>query len=103
MNFAIGASGINSSISGTGTATYNGDFISILRAASTLATIGPLQPGQTFGETFTVAGFDDAGSVFGSDVHGVLYRFSKTQEVEGHGDLLFRQRAAEDHQIWTSR
>lgn len=60
LNFVIGSSGVNNSISGTGTATFDGDFMFDLTGAST--TVGDSwtiasAADQSFGSTFTVAGF----------------------------------------------
>ncbi len=64
MNFVIGLSGVNNSISGTGTLKANGDFKFDLTGAST--TLGDMWKiasvtSQTFGDTFTVVGFTDIG------------------------------------------
>jgi hypothetical protein len=60
MNFVIGASGVNNKISGTGTATFEGDFNFNLTGAGikvgnswTIASVTT----QTFATTFTVVGF----------------------------------------------
>jgi hypothetical protein len=65
LNFVIGASNVNNSISGTGAATtFNGRFVFDLSGASTntgdrwnIASAS----GQTFGSTFTVDGFVRTG------------------------------------------
>ncbi|HEX6963023.1 MAG TPA: hypothetical protein VF175_14230 [Lacipirellula sp.] len=59
--FDIGAAGVNNSIAGTGTAEFNGAFNFALSGAST--TIGDSWniasvANQTFGDTFTVTGFN---------------------------------------------
>jgi hypothetical protein len=66
MNFTIGASGVNNSISGTGVATFDGDFYFNLSSASkvlgdswTLVDNSTLT--ETFSDTFTVLGFTDIG------------------------------------------
>lgn len=64
MNFVIGASGVNNDISGTGTATFEGDFYFDLFGASTNvgdSWIIANATSQTFGGTFTVLGFTDVG------------------------------------------
>lgn len=62
LNFVIGASGVNNDVSGTGTMVYDGDFFFNLTGAGT--TIGDSWDvagvsAQSFGGTFTVAGFAD--------------------------------------------
>lgn len=76
LNFVIGASGVNNSISGTGTATFDGDFVFDLSGASsnagdnwTIASVGS----QTFGSTFGVVGFTPSGDVWASG----NYRFDE--------------------------
>jgi hypothetical protein len=109
MNFAIGNNGINNSISGTGTATYNGDFhIDLARAGVNLGDSWTLTAAtvQTFGETFTVAGFDNAGSGFWTKmIHGVLYRFNQNTGKLRVMETLYSgsgSGTAEDpYQIWT--
>lgn len=81
FNFSIGASGVNNSISGTGSQTnFNGIFIFDFSAASiglgdswTIATIG------TFGSTFSVAGFsDNLDNTWSKDIGGGLsYNFNE--------------------------
>jgi hypothetical protein len=108
MNFTIGASGVNNSISGTGTATYNGDFhIDLMRAGVNLGDNWTLTAAtvQTFGETFTVAGFDNAGSGYWTKTfHGVLYRFNQnTGKLRVMETLYSGSGTAEDpYQIWTA-
>lgn len=64
LNFVVGASGVNNRIYGTGTATFDGDFVFDLTGAGAtlgdawgIASVGA----QAFGDTFTVAGFTDQG------------------------------------------
>ena len=65
MNFVIGASGVNNSVSGTGAETiFDGDFVFDLSGAS--STPGDswniaAASNQSFGETFTVSGFSQSG------------------------------------------
>jgi hypothetical protein len=80
MNFVIGASGVNNSISGTGTATFAGDFNFNLTGAGTnvgdswkIASV----MSQTFGITFTVAGFaNTAATDWRTTANGANYLFS---------------------------
>jgi hypothetical protein len=107
MNFAIGANGVNSSISGTGTAIYNGAFYIDLMGASihvgdnwtlTAATA------QTFGSTFTVAGFDETSSgIWTTMYHGVGYQFTESTGVLEVTETLYSgSGTAEDpYQIYT--
>ncbi|MCA9234821.1 MAG: hypothetical protein KDA44_05095 [Planctomycetales bacterium] len=81
LNFVIGANGVNNSVFGTGTATFDGDFLLDLSGASsnfgdswTLASAGS----QSFGSTFTVPGFAfNGGSVW---VNG-SYQFNQATGV----------------------
>lgn len=66
LTFVIGSSGVNNAVDGTGTVVFDGDFIFDLTAAGTnendawvIVDMGDLS--ATFGETFSVAGFTDAG------------------------------------------
>ena len=65
MKFAIGANGVNNSVTGTGIAQYNGAFNFDLTAAD--ATIGNSWAitnvtTQTFGDTFNVPGFFESST-----------------------------------------
>jgi hypothetical protein len=85
MNFAIGASGTSNRIFGTGTAVFNGDFNFDLTGAG--MTIGDSWTiagvtSQTFGATFTVIGFTDAGdNIWAKLANGVLYEFSESTGI----------------------
>ncbi|MBB5351701.1 hypothetical protein HNR46_001940 [Haloferula luteola] len=66
FNFAIGAAGVNNSISGIGNMTLNGDFILNLTGASTTLgdswqLVNNSSLTETYGSTFSVAGFIDNG------------------------------------------
>jgi autotransporter-associated beta strand protein len=64
LNFVIGASNVNNQVTGTGAAAFNGQFVFNLSNASTNLgdgwTIANVS-GQTFGTTFSVAGFTRQG------------------------------------------
>jgi hypothetical protein len=85
MNFVIGASGVNNTItvgSGKfGTATFEGDFYFDLTGAGT--TVGDIWTivsvtTKTFGSTFTAAGFTDKGNdLWWKYANGVYYEFSE--------------------------
>lgn len=64
--FDIGANGVNNSIEGTGTLTLDGDFNFDLTGAATSAAswniVNVATLNETFGSTFSVVGFTDAGS-----------------------------------------
>ncbi len=86
MNFVIGASGVNNTItvaSGKfGTVNFDGDFYFDLTGAGTTLgdswTIASVTA-QTFGSTFTVAGFTDKGNdLWWKYANGVYYEFSET-------------------------
>lgn len=98
MNFTIGASGANNSISGTGTAVFNGDFVFDLSGASStwgsswnIVNVSSLT--GTFGDTFTVAGFTDMGTYWTTSANGTTYTFNEATGVlyipePGTGALL---------------
>jgi hypothetical protein len=72
--FAIGASGVNNSVYGAGVATFNGIFNFNLSGASsnigdswTIVNVGTLN--ETFGSTFSVAGFMASGSVWSNGTY----------------------------------
>jgi hypothetical protein len=85
MNFTIGPSGVNTSISGTGTAIFDGDFNFNLSGASTASgdswTIVNVTS-QTFDPTFTVVGFTDiGGNSWTRYANGTIYRFDEATGV----------------------
>jgi hypothetical protein len=90
LNFVIGASNVNNSVSGAGAATtFNGRFVFDLSGASTASgarwTIASAA-GQTFGSTFSVDGFTRVGSGPGPGVwqaiaKGVQYSFDSSTGV----------------------
>ena len=59
FNFVIGASGVNNSITGTGSVTnFDGDFvIDLTNATANLGDTWTLTTGSTYGPTFTVQGW----------------------------------------------
>ena len=67
MNFTIGANGVNNSISGIGTAEFDGDFnIDLTGGKHQLSAIAGClrtQRSQTYDATFTVNGFTSLGEV----------------------------------------
>ena len=85
-NFVIGASGVNNSISGIGTATFNGDFNFDLTGASStwgstwnIVSVSTIT--ETFGSTFTVAGWTDMGSYWTTSANGTTYSFDEITGV----------------------
>lgn len=83
LNFAIGSNGINNSVYGNGIATFDGTFVFDLSGASanpgdswTIVDVATLT--ETFGATFSVAGFTESGDVWTngqyefSEVTGIL-------------------------------
>jgi len=82
LNFVIGASGVNNSVFGTGTATFDGDFAFDLSGAG--MTIGDSwsiasADSQSFGATFSVAGFTDLGNdTWSFDNGGPSYLFDES-------------------------
>ena len=81
LNFVIGATGVNNSVSGTGTLVYDGDFFFDLTGAGT--TIGDTwtissPTSQSFGSTFTVSGFNDiGGGLLETNANSVTYQFAQ--------------------------
>ncbi|MCO6046539.1 PEP-CTERM sorting domain-containing protein [Aeoliella sp. ICT_H6.2] len=80
MNFVVGASGVNNSISGGGPQTaLDGDFVIDLSGASTnlgdnwgLVTASS----AAYGSTFSIAGFTEAGpGIWTSSANGATYAF----------------------------
>jgi hypothetical protein len=97
--FDIGASGVNNSVSGTGTAAFNGSFTIDLTDAGntvgdswTLVNVGTLA--ETFGATFSIAGFTEnegvwtsaSGTYQFSETTGVLSRISPDTDGDGLPD-----------------
>jgi hypothetical protein len=93
MKFVIGASGVNNTISGAGTAAFNGTFNIDLTGASqnpgdswTLVNAATLV--ESFGATFTIPGFVESNNVWISQTGN--YAFSEASGVlsvvAGDGD-----------------
>ena len=89
LNFVIGASGVNNSVSGTGSTTIDGRFVLNLSGASTNLgdswTIASAS-GQSFTSDFSVDGFTRQGGGTGSGLwdvqtNGVFYEFSTASGV----------------------
>ena len=88
LSFVIGASGVNNTVTGSGVATLDGDFTFDLTGASTtpgaswsIVNVGTLA--ETFGSTFSVNAFTDAGSnLWTKPISGSLfYQFSESTGV----------------------
>lgn len=85
LNFVIGANGVNNRVFGMGTAAFDGDFAFNLAGAS--ANLGDSwtiasAAAQTFGSTFTVAGFNNEGSGYWSTAaNGGFYVFDQSKGV----------------------
>ena len=116
LTFVIGTSGVNNQLNGTGAVSLNGDFIFNLSSASQavgdswdIVNVGSLN--ETFGSSFTVIDFMDAGGGFWTkEIAGsTYYQFSEgtgvlsvvpepgTTGMLGLGallTLLFRRRRA---------
>jgi len=79
MNFVIGASGVNNSIFGTGTAYLDGDFFFDLLGAGTTYGDEWLIEDVTrpiYGDTFTVSGWTPVGTdAWTTAANGTLYTF----------------------------
>jgi hypothetical protein len=88
LNFMIGLSGINNSVSGAGVATFDGDFnFNLLGAGSNIGDSWTLVDSstltETFSDTFTVLGFTDAGGGLwtGSIDATKWYQFSESTGI----------------------
>ncbi|MFO0788433.1 MAG: autotransporter-associated beta strand repeat-containing protein [Pirellulales bacterium] len=88
MAFVVGSAGVNSKMIGSGTANLDGDFTFDLSGASTtpgaswtIVNVGTLT--ETFGPTFTVNAFTDAGNnIWTKSINGTYhYQFSETTGV----------------------
>jgi autotransporter-associated beta strand protein len=83
--FTIGASGVNNQINGSGKLDLYGDFNFNLTGAAgvgswTIVNVGTLT--ESFGSSFTVVGFTDAGSnIWTRDYAGSTYTFSESTGV----------------------
>lgn len=86
LKFVLGAtSGVNNSISGAGTVILNGDFVIDTTAAAAL-TSGTWtldnSSSPTYGSTFSVVGFTDAGGdKWTKDLGSSIYTFDETTGV----------------------
>lgn len=87
LQFVIGASGVNNRISGTGAqvATLDGKFTFDLTAASTASgsswtIVDVASLVETFGSTFSIAGFTDNGDGTWTSSNGI-YKFTKATGV----------------------
>lgn len=83
MKFVIGANGVNNQINGAGTVTLNGDFAFDLTGAGTavgnswlIVNVGTLT--ESFGDSFTVAGFIQNNNIWTTTVSGVEYEFRES-------------------------
>lgn len=86
MKFIIGANGVNNSVSGSGTATFNGDFEIDTSGAAiangnswTLVNVGTLT--ETFSATFSVNGFTESGNAWTKTVGSNTWTFSESTGV----------------------
>jgi autotransporter-associated beta strand protein len=88
LSFIIGASGVNNTVTGSGAAALDGDFTFDLTGASTtqgaswsIVNVGTLA--ETFGSTFSVNSFTDAGgNLWTQPIGGGLsYQFSESTGV----------------------
>ncbi len=83
LTFKIGANGASNQMSGAGTLTLNGDFVFDLSGAAValgnawnIVNVGTLA--ETFGATFSVVDFNDAGgNLWEKTTGGVTYQFSE--------------------------
>lgn len=82
LAFTIGGNGTNNSITGTGTAVINGQFVFNLAGASTNAgdtwniIAGSLA--KNYGTNFIVSGFNGSGGLWTNTTNGVDYVFSQS-------------------------
>jgi autotransporter-associated beta strand protein len=86
LNFVIGSSGVNNSVFGAGTATFNGRFVfNLASAATTVGSSWNITPVTTksFGTTFSVDGFTRQGfgtgpGIWNLTTNGATYEFNTT-------------------------
>jgi fibronectin-binding autotransporter adhesin len=85
FTFAIGASGINNKLTGTGSLTLDGRFIFDLSGAGTTIgnswTIVDSGLGETFGGSFFVQDFNGSSGLWTRDFSGTVYQFSESTGV----------------------
>jgi autotransporter-associated beta strand protein len=87
LKFVIGASGVNNGISGTGTVVLDGDFVIDTTAANALNSgswtlVDTATLNETFGASFSIAGFTDAGNNKWTRVVGSkLYTFDEATGI----------------------
>ncbi len=84
LTFNIGASGVNNSVSGVGTATFDGSFVLDLTNADTaggsswtLVDLGSLSIATSFSDTFDIVGFSATGNVWSNG----LYSFDESTGI----------------------
>jgi fibronectin-binding autotransporter adhesin len=78
LKFAIGASGVNNTISGPGTAAFNGEFNIDLSGASSTAgdswtLVNAATLTESFGATFTIPGFIESNNVWFSQTGNYVF------------------------------
>jgi autotransporter-associated beta strand protein len=81
LKFVVGAAGVNTKVTGTGTFTADGDFdIDVSGAGTTFGTSWQLVDiatlAETFGPTFSVTGFTANGATWVKPANGTFYEFS---------------------------
>ncbi len=85
LTFAIGGSGTNTALTGTGLATFNGRFAFDLSAASTSTnatwTIVANTLTNSYGTNFIVSGFNGSGGLWTNTTNGVNYVFAQSNGV----------------------
>lgn len=99
LAFAIGASGVNNTITGTGAFFFNGSFnIDLTAAGNTIgnswALVDVTNLVETFGDTFTIPGFTENAGIWTSssgayqfnESTGVLSRISTDSDGDGLPD-----------------
>ncbi len=100
LTFTIGASGVNNSVGGAGTAAFNGTFALNLGGASTApgstwTLVNAATLNESFGETFNIPGFTKSGNIWVSgdntyvfsQVTGQLSVVSEDSDSDGLTDL----------------
>ena len=86
LEFTIGANGVNNSILGTGTVTLNGDFTFDLAGAGTTfgdswTIVNVTTLTETFGSTFSVAGWTESANIWTTTNAGTDYEFREATGV----------------------
>lgn len=91
LTFNIGSTGVNNTVTGSGSALFRGTFVFDLANASTNGgdswTIVASGTTKTYDGGFSVAGFTNSGGVWYRGENGVTYLFAQSNSVLSVGDV----------------